>query len=97
MTLKTIEDNMLISLRPILKSKVQASNKYEFLRKYVAHNFIPKGVLPKVPNKIDDPSSTLQEKWNATLQECDNKLLRLLIDFTMAKFLNLKNCLKTQL
>ena len=79
--LKSINDNLLTPLRPILKRKVRATHKCEFLRNCVARNFLPKGVLPRVPIKIEDPPSSLKEKWNTTLQECGNKLLRLLIDF----------------
>ena len=81
LALKSIDDNLVTPLRPILKSKVRAASKCEFLRNCVVRNFIPKGVLPKVPIKIENPATTLKEKWDATLKECGNKLLRALIDF----------------
>jgi len=87
---KSIEDNLITELRSILKNKVQATTKCDFLRNHVARNFLPKGVPPKVPIKIVDPPPSLKEKWEAALMECGNKLTRILIDFHKDQILHFK-------
>ena len=62
-------------------NNTKAVSKYEFLNHCTAVDYIPKGVLPVVPLKIVDPPAQLKAKWNDTIVECGNKLMRILIDF----------------
>ena len=90
LAMKSIEDNLITPLRPILKNKDQATQKCDFLRSCVACNLLPKGVLPKVPLKIKEPPLALKEQWEVTLTECGNKLLRILIiDFHKSQIMEL--------
>ena len=86
--LMSIDQHLTTLLRPILKDKAQAVSKLNFLRSCATRDLIPKGVQINVPLKIVDPPASLKEKWEGTLKECSNHLLRILVDFHRSQISN---------
>ena len=86
--LMSTEQHLTTPLRPILKDKARAVSKLNFLRHCATRDLIPKGAQINVPLKIVDPPVSLKEKWEGTLKECSNHLLRILVDFHRSQISN---------